>query len=79
MIVVGSNTETDEQLGRKPLPINENEKTEEVTGEELRIFGISGAKITPIINLHSPKGHNGSIKDVAWAPQNGKTYHTIAS
>lgn len=77
MIVVGSNVVSDRALNRKPLPVDENEKDEEATGEELRIFEISGAKITPLVNLHSSEGHIGSIKDVAWAPQNGKLHHTI--
>ena len=79
MLVVGSNIENDRTLKRKAFPIEENEKTEEVTGEELRVFGFSGAKLSPIINLHSEKGHNSTIKDVAWAPQNGRTYHTIGN
>ena len=78
MIVVGSNTQSDEELKRKPISVEENTKTqEEKTGEELTIFSLSGSKLNPIISLHSEKGHHTSIKDVAWAPQNGRTYHTI--
>mmetsp|Transcript_10609 Transcript_10609/g.12069 ORF Transcript_10609/g.12069 Transcript_10609/m.12069 type:complete len:80 (-) Transcript_10609:177-416(-) len=79
MIVVGSNTQSDTELKKKPIVIDENSKIEEKTGEELKIFTLSGSKLTHVISLHSEKGHNSSIKDVAWAPQNGRTYHSIAS
>lgn len=45
--------------------------------ELLRVYSYSGGKLNHLINLEADEGHERSVKDVAWAPQNGREYHTI--
>lgn len=59
--------------------LNTQTKSDEASADVLRIFSYSGAKLTPVINLTAENGHEKSVKGVAWAPQNGRVYHTIGN
>jgi hypothetical protein len=78
MIVVGSDTETPDNLTLESM-INENKKPDDPANDELRIFCFNGAKLIPVINLTAENGHNSSVKDVAWAPLCGRVYHKIGN
>lgn len=78
LIVVGSEAESSDNINIEST-LNSTHKFEESGNDELRIFSFSGAKLTPVINLTSEKGHNSLVKDVAWAPLCGRAYHKIGN